>query len=88
MEIHSPQLIQSSISQSQPFVQPMFVPYIEGPKMGWTVNDSLYHRFLKWELKCENILDCEVARFQEMQENHSVEWKFWYGSMLVMVLAT
>ena len=38
-----------------------FIPYIEGPKMDWTVNDGLYHRFLKWKLKCENILDCELA---------------------------
>ena len=32
----------------------MFMPYIEGPKMNWTVDDGLYHRFLKWHLKCEN----------------------------------
>ena len=36
----------------------MFMPYIERPKMDWTVNDSLYHCFLKWKLKCENILEC------------------------------
>ena len=24
--------------------------------MDWTVNDSLCHRFLKWKLKCENII--------------------------------
>ena len=35
----------------------MFMPYIEGPKMNWTVDDGLYHRFLKWHLKCEMILD-------------------------------
>ena len=29
-------------------VPSMFMPYIEGPKMDWTVNDGLYHRFLKW----------------------------------------
>ena len=29
--------------------------------MDWTVNDSLYHRFLKWKIKCENLLDCELA---------------------------
>ena len=28
-------------------VQTMFMPYIEGPKMNWTVDDGLYHRFLK-----------------------------------------
>ena len=37
------------------------MPYIEGPMMDWTVNDGLYHRFLKWKLKCENILDCKLA---------------------------
>ena len=48
--------------RQQPQVVPsMFMPYIEGPKMDWTVNDGLYHRFLKWHLKCENILECELA---------------------------
>ena len=36
--------------------------------MGWTVNDSLYHRFLKWKLKCENILDCELAMLPESKK--------------------
>ena len=32
--------------RTQPQVIPnMFMPYIEGPKMDWTVNDGLYHRF-------------------------------------------
>ena len=39
----------------------MYMPYIEGTKMDWMVNDALYHRFLKWELKCKNILECEPA---------------------------
>ena len=39
----------------------MYMPYIEGPTMDWTVNDGLYNRFLKWKLKCENILECELA---------------------------
>ena len=39
----------------------MFMPYIEGPKMNWMVDDGLYHRFLKWHLKCETILDCKLA---------------------------
>ena len=44
-----------------PSVPTMFMPYIEGPKMNWTVDDGLYHRFLKWHLKCKTILDCELA---------------------------
>ena len=53
----------------QPQVVPsMFMPYIEGPKMDWAVNDGLYHRFLKWHLKCENILECELAALPERQQ--------------------
>ena len=43
----------------------MYMPYIEGPQMDWTVNDDLYHHFLKWHLKCENILECELAALPE-----------------------
>ena len=58
-EMQDPSL-QPSTSQAQ-FVPTMFMPYIEGPKRDWTVKDGFYHRFLKWKLKCENILDCELA---------------------------
>ena len=44
------------------------MPYIEGPKMDWMVNDALYHRFLKWKLKCENNLKCEFAAIPECQK--------------------
>ena len=46
-------------------VSSMFMPYTEGPKMDLTVNDGLYHRFLKWCFKCENILECELAALPE-----------------------
>ena len=36
--------------------------------MDWTVNDGLYQRFLKWKLKCENILDCELAMLPESKK--------------------
>ena len=36
--------------------------------MDWTVNDSLYHRLFKWKLKCENILDCELAMLPESKK--------------------
>ena len=51
MEVQIPQCFPSSTSQQQPFMQPMFTPYIKGPKMDLTVNDSLYCRFLKWKPK-------------------------------------
>ena len=54
--LQSPQYIQPSASQMLA-IQPIYMPYIKGPKMDWTVNDSLYYRFLKWKIKCENILD-------------------------------
>ena len=68
MELQSPQCFLPSSGQPQPFVQPMFMSYIEGPKMDWTVNDSLYHMFLKWKLKCENILHCELAMLLESKK--------------------
>ena len=46
----------------------MFMPYTEGPKMDWTVNDGLYHRFLKLHLKCENILECELTMLPEKRQ--------------------
>ena len=61
MDVQSPQCFLPSTSKLLSFMQPKFMPNVEGPKMDWTVNDSLYHMFLKWKLKCENILDCELA---------------------------
>ena len=46
----------------------MVMSYIEGPKMDWTVNDGLYHRFLKWCLKYENILECAFAALPKWQQ--------------------
>ena len=46
----------------------MYMPYIDGPKMDWMVNDALYHRFLKWKLKCKNILECELTALPKCQK--------------------
>ena len=46
----------------------MYIPYIESPKMNWTVDDSLYNRFIKWKIKCENILQCELAMLSESRK--------------------
>ena len=46
----------------------IFMPYVEGPKMDWTINDGLYNRFLKWHLKCKNILECELAMLAERRK--------------------
>ena len=55
-------------SRTQQAIPTMSMPYIEGPKMDWTVNDALYHRFLKWCLKCENILECDLAALPEQEK--------------------
>ena len=48
--------------------------------MDWTVNDGLYHRFLKWRLKCENILECELAVLPECQKcKKVVDWSGDFG---------
>ena len=53
-------------------VPTMFMPYIEGPKMNWMVDDGLYHRFLKWHLKRKTILDCELANLPAKQKCQKV----------------
>ena len=50
----------------------MYMPYIKGLKMDWRVNDPLYHRYLKWKLKCENILECELTGLPECHKNKKV----------------
>ena len=88
IEVQSPQCYPPSTSQPQSFGQPMFMPYIEGPTMDWTMNDNLYHRFLKWKLKCKNILDCVLAMLPESKKCKKViVWRFWHGSICVMVLS-
>ena len=58
----------------------MFMPHVEGPKIDWTVNDGLYHRFLKWHLKCENILECELAMLQERRHYKKIiAWNSDFG---------
>ena len=48
--------------------------------MDWTANDGLYHRFLKWRLKCENILECELAALPEHQKcKKVVAWRGNFG---------
>ena len=67
------------------------MPYIEGPRMDWTVNDGLYHRFLKWWLKCENILVCELAALPEQQKykkSDCLEQRLWHRPIGLMVLAS
>ena len=46
----------------------MFMPYMKGPKTDRTVNGGLYNRFLKWHLKCENILECELVMLPERRQ--------------------
>ena len=53
------QAVTFQLSQAQ-VISNMFMPYIECPKMDWTVNDGLYHRFLKWHLKCKIFLNVSL----------------------------
>ena len=67
-------------SRAQQVAPNMFMPYIEGLKMDWTVNDALYHRFLKWHLKCENILECDHAALPEEQKcKKMIAWSSDFG---------
>ena len=73
---------------SEVFIQPsqaqvlpnIFMPYIESPNMDWTVNAGLYHGFLKWCLKCENILECELAMLPEKRQcKNIIAWSGDFG---------
>ena len=58
----------------------MFMPYNEGRKMDWTINNGLYHSFLKWRLKCENILECELAMLAERRKcKKMIAWSGDFG---------
>ena len=39
----------------------------------------LYHRFLKWHLKCENILECELAALPEQKCKKVIAWSGDFG---------
>ena len=43
----------------------MMVTYVEGLKMDWTIDDALHSRYIRWKIKCENILDCKLGILQE-----------------------
>ena len=67
----------------------MYMPYIEGPPMDWTMNDGLYNRFLKWRLKCENILECELAMLPEARMcKKIVAWSDAFGLNQYILLCT
>ena len=75
------QVLEQQLSSSPAqFAPHMYMPYLEGPKMDWRVNDGLYHRLLKWKLKCENILDCELAMLSESKKcKKVVAWSGDFG---------
>ena len=72
---------EQDLQPSQTQVIPnMFMPYIEGPKMDWTVNDGLYHRFLKWHLKMWKYSwrwACNVFWEKKIQKGNCLDW--WFG---------
>ena len=57
-----------SSSVQMPTQWQAYMPYIEGPKMNGSVDDGLYNRFIKWKIRCENILDCELAMLSEARK--------------------
>ena len=71
---------QPSTSKKTQEMSNMYMPYIEGPSMDWTVNDNLYNRFLKWTFKCKNILECELAMLSEQRKcKKIVDWSGDFG---------
>ena len=76
---------QSHPQVHQPVYPSMYMPYIEGQRMDWMVNDALYQRFIKWKLKCENVLECKLAALPECQKCKKViAWSgnFWMNQYI------
>ena len=73
--LQSPQF-QPSTSQMQA-MQQMYMPYIEGPKMDWTVSNSLYHRFLKLNVRIYWIVNWQCYQKQENAR------KLWPGQVIL-----
>ena len=73
--------VEQKVTLNSPQAYPnMYMPYIEGPQMDWTVNEDLYNRFLKWKLKCENILECELVMLVETRKCKKViAWSGHFG---------
>ena len=61
----------------------MMVPYVEGPKMDWTVDDAFHSRIIRWRIKCENIFDCQLAILQENAKCKQVIQ--WSGEDLICI---
>ena len=40
--------------------------------MDWSVNGRLYNRFLNWKIKCEHLLECELAMISEARKGKEV----------------
>ena len=79
VDFFNPQPFTSNKVQEMPSMN-MYMPYIEGPSMDLTVNDNLYNRFLKWKLKCESILECELAMLSETRKcKKIVAWSGDFG---------
>ena len=57
-----------SRSVQMPTQKQAYMSYIRGPKMNWSVDDGLYNRFIKWKIRCENILNCELAMLSEARK--------------------
>ena len=57
-----------SRSVQMPTQQQVYMPYIEDPKMNWSVDDGLHNRFIKWKIRCESILDCELTMLSEARK--------------------
>ena len=44
------------------------IQIIEGSVMDWSMNDSLYSRFKTLKLKCENVLEVELASMPDTRK--------------------
>ena len=68
MEVQKPTVFCTIYKSATIFCATNVCALYQRAQNGLVCYDSLYHRFLKWKLKCENILDCELTMLPEAKK--------------------
>ena len=68
-------------------VPAMYMPYIEGPKMNWTVNDWSLPQISEMAIEVQTILDCKLANLPTKQKCQKIiAWSGDFGMGLVCIM--
>ena len=52
----------------------MMVPYVDGPKMDWTIDDALHSRFIRWQVSVNTSLTVDLLSFKSAKCKKVIQW--------------